>query len=636
MSTDGAGAADRVGPAARAVIGRAAQVDLLQAALDAGLHVVLEGPPGTGKSTLLRAVARRRAVGCCFVEGTAELTPSRLVGHFDPALVLARGYSPEVFVDGPLLRAMRRGELLYVEELNRVPAQTLNVLLTAMSEREVAVPRLGTVAAADDFRFVAAMNPYDAVGTERISGALSDRTCRITMGYQSADDECEIVRRSPGVSTPDQDWLRRVVTLVRSTRSHPDLRFGSSVRGAIDMVKMAQALAIRRREPLARVGLDAALVSLTGRVQVARGGERRADQIITELYLRHVAGDDGGRDRAEDDSPGQPGACRPQRCGRQAPHSRPARPRSRPEDRMMSRHELAYSAAFERISPEAGRFDDDALRGAMSDDVRGTIALLARMSRATDGSLRAAARRLSARLVLDHVTRSGVGRDGVGRLARSIGEAEGDLDVDASLDHLVAARAAGTPVDADQLVTSHWARGTLALILVIDRSGSMSGDRLADACILAAACAMRRPDELGVLAFAGRVGILHDLHDRSPTADLIDKVLHLVAHGETGLSGALRAAADVAAGSTADHRVVILMSDCRASGADDRAVEIASALDELVVVAPAEDCDVADDFARRSGARCVPVTTWEDVASVSWLLYDEAGGVSASKATAHR
>ena len=148
--------------------------------------MLLEGPPGTGKSTLLRAVASERAKQFHLVEGNAELTPARLVGHFDPAQVLAQGYTPEVFVDGPLVAALRDGGLLYVEEINRVPEETLNVLITVMSESELNVPRLGLVRAEDGFRLVAAMNPFDAVGTERISSAIYDRTCRISMDYQSA------------------------------------------------------------------------------------------------------------------------------------------------------------------------------------------------------------------------------------------------------------------------------------------------------------------------------------------------------------------------------------------------------------------------------------------------------------------
>ena len=85
---------------------------MLAASLAAGIHVVLEGPPGTGKSTLLRAVADGAGLGVEFVEGNAELTPARLVGHFDPALVLEAGYKPEIFVDGPLITALREGRLL--------------------------------------------------------------------------------------------------------------------------------------------------------------------------------------------------------------------------------------------------------------------------------------------------------------------------------------------------------------------------------------------------------------------------------------------------------------------------------------------------------------------------------------------
>jgi len=265
------------------VIGRRREVELVVAALDADRHVLLEGPPGTGKSTLLRAVAEGLGIGFVFVEGNAELTPARLVGHFDPARVLTDGYDPDVFVDGPLVTAMRDGSLLYVEEINRIPEETLNVLITVMSEGELNVPRYGRVAASSGFRLVAAMNPFDAVGTARISGAVYDRVCRVSVGYQNAEVEQRIAGR--GTKNLPDGWLDKVVELVRRTRTHSDLRVGSSVRGAIDMTAVTVSLASVRSLTVldAGVGLDAALVALSGRVRVREGSVRTAEDIITEL-----------------------------------------------------------------------------------------------------------------------------------------------------------------------------------------------------------------------------------------------------------------------------------------------------------------------------------------------------------------
>ena len=280
------------------VVGRTREVELVLAALAADRHVLLEGPPGTGKSTLLRAVAQGLGIGFEFVEGNAELTPARLVGHFDPARVLNDGYDPSVFVDGPLISALRDGSLLYVEEINRIPEETLNVLITVMSEGELNVPRLGRVAASPGFRLVAAMNPFDAVGTARISGAVYDRVCRVAMSYQSAEDEQAIVRRNTEGTPIDADWMTKAVDVVRRTRSHPDLRVGSSVRGAVDFAKVAFSLAELRGSNIDNpsVGVDAALVALSGRVRVREGSVRTSEDIITEIWqdiFGRVEGDGG-------------------------------------------------------------------------------------------------------------------------------------------------------------------------------------------------------------------------------------------------------------------------------------------------------------------------------------------------------
>lgn len=267
------------------VVGRRRELELVTAALAAARHVLLEGPPGTGKSTLLRAIAGRAGLELVFVEGNAELTPARLAGHFDPARVLTDGYAEDVFVDGPLVRALREGALLYVEEINRVPEETLNLLITVMSEGELTVPRLGRISASSGFRMVAAMNPYDAVGTARISGAVYDRVSRVAMGYQSAEDELAIVQGETDVDAPD--FVRRAVDVVRATRIHPDVRIGSSVRGAIDLVLIAGELARLRDSAVTEehVALDAARMALSGRIRVHESCQRTPEEIIDELWI---------------------------------------------------------------------------------------------------------------------------------------------------------------------------------------------------------------------------------------------------------------------------------------------------------------------------------------------------------------
>jgi len=290
------------------VVGRMRELELVVAALAANRHVLLEGPPGTGKSTLLRAVSAGLGIGFEFVEGNAELTPARLVGHFDPARVLNEGYDPDVFVDGPLVSALRDGSLLYVEEINRIPEETLNVLITVMSEGEITVPRLGRVAAAPGFRLVAAMNPFDAVGTARISGAVYDRVCRVAMSYQSADEELAIVERALGTNALTDAFKTKVVEVTRATRTHPELRVGSSVRGAVDFSMVASSLASLRGSTVddRAVSLDAALVALSGRVRVREGGARTAEDIITDIWTSVFGRTDGepGPGKAEAPSRG--------------------------------------------------------------------------------------------------------------------------------------------------------------------------------------------------------------------------------------------------------------------------------------------------------------------------------------------
>ena len=194
------------------IVGREAEIRSILVALEMGKHILLEGPPGTSKSTVLRKIAREFDLLLYIVEGNIDLTPAKLVGHFNPAKVMADSYRPEYFEKGPLTRTMEGGGILYIEEFNRMPADVSNVLISPMEEGEMYIPRYGTVKAVRPFAVIAAQNPYDDVGTVRISRAFMDRICLIKMDYQSETEEQEIVRIQTGMD--DRETVSLAVRMV--------------------------------------------------------------------------------------------------------------------------------------------------------------------------------------------------------------------------------------------------------------------------------------------------------------------------------------------------------------------------------------------------------------------------------------
>ncbi len=114
------------------------------------------------------------------------------------------------------------------------------------------------------------------------------------LDYQASADERSITEQAAGVHDLDPGWVANVVELVRLTRSHPDLRVGSSVRGAIDMCAVASSLAELRGGAASDrdVSLDAALVALSGRVRLREGTTRSAEEIVEELWASVFRRDD--------------------------------------------------------------------------------------------------------------------------------------------------------------------------------------------------------------------------------------------------------------------------------------------------------------------------------------------------------
>jgi MoxR-like ATPase len=609
-------------------VGLRREREVLTVALEAGRHVVIEGPPGTGKSTLLRDIARQAGQAVVFAEGNAELTPARLIGQYDPAQVLAEGYVPASFTDGPLLRAMRSGALLYLEEFNRVPEETLNVLITVLTEGEIAVPRLGAVRAGEGFRLVAAMNPFDAIGTARVSHAIADRICRVVLGYQTAAAEREITTAVTGRGGQLVDFA---VTLTRATREHHDVRMGASVRGAIDLVLLVTGLArLRGENGMARASArDAAHAALSGRIRIADGCDRTPESVLDELLgllwppdspLPLPAGDGSpgaARDGDAPDGRGKADGLPPAAAGtgrRRVSASAMRRDRSQgAARRTISRAELAARhPSFDAVSHEVGQLDRDAFAQLLAADPDAAVALLADLARATDKDLRAAARRLAAR-VFFRLGRTGQ-KPARGTRRLGAGHAEGDLDLELTLD-----RWSGPwPPATHELVTRSWRAHRRALCLLIDSSGSMSGAAVAMAAVAAASVVFAADGRLApaIIAFSGGVTVLQAQGTRRAPGELVDDLVALRGHGVTDLAAALRAAAAQLGGAAADERVAVLLSDCLPTTGGDPALALAgiSRLHVLCPLPTAESELAAVALARRGGGVSQPVRRLADVA----------------------
>jgi len=175
---------------------------------------------------------------------------------------------------------MEQGGILYIEEFNRMPADVANILITPMEERELNIPRYGKVVAQGKFTVVASQNPYDDVGTVRISRAFMDRICRITLDYQSEAEELEIVSRRTG--STDEKLMLWAVKLARRTREHEEIKMGASVRAAIDLVALGESM--KKNGLLTAENVEqAALMALSSKVWLTEMSNKTPEQVVSSL-----------------------------------------------------------------------------------------------------------------------------------------------------------------------------------------------------------------------------------------------------------------------------------------------------------------------------------------------------------------
>jgi len=280
---------------------------------------------------------------------------------------------------------------------------------------------------------------------------------------------------------------------------------------------------------------------------------------------------------------------------------------------MVSRQQMAAREHFNELSPEVGELDEQAMDRLLADNPDEAMPLLITLGDAVDAELRAKARRLAERIVIDIARRGRAVRGKVGRLRSLPLRDTGDLDIDVAVESI--AESGGSLVDADELRVIDWERPDTAVCLVIDRSGSMKGEALASASLASAAVALRAPSSHAIVAFAGDAEVVRSMSTSAHQSvdGVVDAILSLKGHGTTCVAKGLSAAITEHGHSRCGRQLTVLLSDCRDRSIDD-ATALALSLEELVIVAPAVDADDARAFANSAGASLVTVDGPRDVA----------------------
>lgn len=248
----------------RVIVGKSSSIDLAVIALLCRGHVLIEDVPGTGKTTLTKALAA--SLNCEFhrIQFTPDLVPADVLGinYFN-----MRSGEFE-FRPGPIF-----SQVLLADEINRATPRTQSALLEAMQERQASIDGVTSVLP-DPFMVLATLNPIEMEGTFPLPEAQLDRfLLRVNLGYPSLEEESAMLERFQStepldaiseVAGPDEileaqravEHVRMeanvreyLLAIVAATRTHAQLKLGASPRASLSLQHAAQArAAIEGRE----------------------------------------------------------------------------------------------------------------------------------------------------------------------------------------------------------------------------------------------------------------------------------------------------------------------------------------------------------------------------------------------------